>query len=45
MKAFNKGFSNFEQFKTMLAIGETAFGTYVGLVLSSIFELDIKKGP
>jgi len=43
LKAFNIGFSNFEQFKTMLAISETVFGTYVGIVLSSVFTIDTDK--
>ena len=29
----------FEQFKIMLGMSETAFGTYVGLILSSMFEI------
>ncbi len=37
IKVFN--LVTFEQFKIMLAIGETVFGAYVGLVLSSMFEI------
>jgi len=44
LKAFNLSFVNFEQFKIMLAVSETAFGTYVGLVLSSLFEIKESKG-
>ncbi len=43
MKVFNIGFSSFEQFKTMLAISETAFGAYIGLVLTSLFEISQSK--
>lgn len=39
-KGFNIGFSSFEQFKTMLAVSETAFGAYAGVVLSSFFKSD-----
>lgn len=39
LKTFNVGFSDFEQFKIMLAISETIFGAYVGLVMSSLFEI------
>jgi len=40
LKAFNIGFTSFEQFKTMLAIGETMFGAYFGIVLSSMFNIN-----
>lgn len=40
LKALNIGFSDFEQFKIMLAISETVFGAYVGLVMSSLFEIE-----
>lgn len=43
LKAFSIGFSSFEHFKIMLAIGETAFGTYAGLVLTSLYNID-KRG-
>lgn len=39
LKTLNVGFSDFEQFKIMLAISETVFGAYVGLVMSSLFEI------
>lgn len=40
LKAFSIGFSSFEHFKIMLSIGETAFGTYVGFVLLSLYNID-----
>ena len=38
LKSLNIGFKNFEQFKTMLAICETVFGAYIGLLISSLFH-------
>jgi hypothetical protein len=38
MKAFNRGLSSFDQFKTALAGVETIFGVYTGKVLGSLFE-------
>lgn len=43
MKAFNITFANFEQFKIMLGVLEVAFGTYMGIVLSSMFEIKNKR--
>lgn len=43
LKASNIGFSTFEQFKAMLAISETAFGSYIGLILYSFFEINLVK--
>lgn len=43
MKASNIAFANFEQFKIMLGVLETAFGTYMGIVLSSMFEIKRKE--
>lgn len=43
LKALNIGFSSFENFKIMLVTSETIFGTYVGLVLSSMYKLDIRS--
>ena len=43
LKAFNIGFNSFEEFKIMLAVTETAFGTYMGIVLSSLFDPQKKK--
>jgi|LakMenEpi03Aug12_release.lakeMendotaPanAssembly.Ray.scaffolds.fasta_scaffold331958_2 hypothetical protein len=40
MKSFNVGFSDFEQFKIMLGVIQTAFGAYMGLILSSLFEIE-----
>ena len=40
LKAFNIGFSSFEQFKAFLIASETIFGAYVGLVLGSMFRLE-----
>jgi len=37
LKSLNVGFSSFEQYKTMLALCETAFGAYIGIILSSLF--------
>jgi len=44
LKAYNVGFSSFEQFKTMLVASETIFGAYAGLVLASMFEIEKKNG-
>lgn len=44
MKAFNIAFANFEQFKIMLGVLETAFGAYMGIVLSSMFDVKRRKG-
>ena len=43
LKSFNIAFSNFEQFKVMLGVIQTAFGAYVGLILSSMFEIEIEN--
>jgi hypothetical protein len=43
LKAFNIGFSNFEEFKGLLVASEVIFGAYVGLILASMF--DIEKKP
>lgn len=43
LKSYNIGFSSFEQFKTFLIASETIFGTYVGLVLSSMFRIKQDK--
>ncbi len=40
LKTLNIGFDKFEQFKIMLAVSETVFGAYVGLVMSSLFEIE-----
>lgn len=37
MKAFNRGLSSFDQFKSALAGVETIFGAYTGKVLGSLF--------
>jgi hypothetical protein len=37
-KAFNVGFSSFEEFKGLLLAGQTIFGGYMGFLLSSMFE-------
>lgn len=37
-KAHNIAFETFEQFKTLLAAGETIFGVYIGHVVASLFE-------
>ncbi|MCP4348644.1 MAG: hypothetical protein GY795_24455 [Desulfobacterales bacterium] len=34
---------SFEQFKIMLTVSETVFGTYVGLVLASFFDIKESK--
>ena len=39
LKAFNVGFNSFEQFKGMLIASESIFGVYVGMVLSSMFNI------
>jgi len=38
LKAYNFGLSSFEEFKIMLGVGESVFGIYIGLVLSSAFD-------
>ncbi|MBP0019866.1 MAG: hypothetical protein J7647_20220 [Cyanobacteria bacterium SBLK] len=43
LKSFNIAFSDFEEFKTMLGLLQTAFGVYAGLILSSMFEIEITK--
>jgi hypothetical protein len=40
LKAFNVGFSSFEQFKSLLIASETVFGVYVGITLGSMFRLE-----
>jgi len=40
LKAFNIGFSTFEQFKIMLTLGESAFGIYAGYILKSLFDIE-----
>jgi hypothetical protein len=37
LRAFNKAFDNFEQFKIMLGIVETVFAIYVGQIIGSLF--------
>jgi hypothetical protein len=37
MKAYNRGLSSFDEFKTALAGVETIFGVYTGKVLGSLF--------
>lgn len=39
LKSFNIGFSNFEQFKYVLGMTEIVFGSYIGIVLSSMFTV------
>jgi hypothetical protein len=36
-KALHIGFANFEEFKILLAIGETAFGVYLGMFVKSLY--------
>ena len=43
LKAFNIGFSSFEQFKMSLVASETIFGAYVGLIVSSMFNIGKRK--
>lgn len=40
LKAFNIGFSTFEQFKGLLVASETIFGAYLGLVIRSMFTVE-----
>lgn len=40
LKTLNIGFSTFEEFKATLSLGETAFGAYVCLILSSLYEMN-----
>lgn len=43
LKSLNIGFNSFDQFKTMLVGSETIFGAYVGVILSSMFDIRRKK--
>ena len=43
LKAFNIGFSSFEQFKTSIVASEAIFGAYVGLTVSSMFNIGKRK--
>lgn len=43
MKAFNLGFTSFEQLKIMIAVSQIIFGTYIGLVISSMFDINQSK--
>ena len=43
LKAFNIGFSTFEQFKGLLVGSEALFGAYVGLVVGSMFDVGKKE--
>ena len=43
LKAFNVGFSSFDQFKTTLVASETIFGAYVGLILGPMFHIAKRK--
>lgn len=38
LKAFNIGFSTFDEFKGMLAMTETVFGGYFGYMIPTIFD-------
>ena len=40
LKAYNVGFESFEQFKNLLIASETMFGSYVGVILGSMFRLE-----
>jgi hypothetical protein len=43
LKAYNIGFANFDQFKTMVGVVQTAFGVYVGQFVVSLFEADARR--
>jgi len=43
LKAYNIGFSSFEQFKIAVAMLEGVFGVYVGQVLGSLYDLHRAK--
>ncbi|MGV3572663.1 MAG: hypothetical protein ACO1PB_18860 [Ramlibacter sp.] len=45
LKAFNVGFSSFEQFKSLLIASEAVFGVYIGLILSSMFSIPKDRLP
>lgn len=38
LKAFNRGFHSFEEFKTVIALAEAAFASYVGWILAAMFR-------
>lgn len=42
-KAFNYGFSSFEDLKVTLALVQNAFGIYVGLIIGALLEGGSKK--
>lgn len=42
MKAYNIAFSSFEEFKLMLGALQTALGIYMGILLSSLFDIKEK---
>ena len=39
LKAYNIAFSNFDQFKLTLGVLQTAFGVYMGLLLTTLFDI------
>jgi len=38
LKAFNVKIENVEQFKGLLAVGETGFAVYIGMFIGSLFQ-------
>lgn len=39
LKVYNIAFSNFDQFKLTLGVLQTAFGVYMGLLLTTLFDI------
>jgi hypothetical protein len=44
LKAYNIAFSGFDQFKLTLGVLQTAFGVYMGLLLTTLFDIT-EKAP
>jgi hypothetical protein len=38
IKAYNRGIADFDQFKSLLILGETIFAAYVGQIVHAIFD-------
>jgi hypothetical protein len=45
LKAYQIGFKNFEEFKDILAITQTAFAVYLGTVLRALFNIKFDPAP
>jgi hypothetical protein len=38
VKAYNLGIADFDQFKTLLVLGETIFAAYIGQIVHAMFS-------